>query len=185
MVSNLLPLIFRSRPLGITARKPSLERGQVPHVGTSFACGRNSPQCKLVGAPSDACGHLLFMLGVHSLPPMERVASVRAPATVKRSSVSCTKEKKSSAKIGSGPRSTAESSASAAGAAGPGAWQLSYQNVVKRSFLVGLQGLQESSNARSEPSEGERGGYAGMAWHGAGMKPPGGSASTVAGQSAR
>ena len=122
MVSNLLPLIFRSRPLGITARKPSLERGQVPHVGTSFACGRNSPQCKLVGAPSDACGHLLFMLGVHSLPPMERVASVRAPATVKRSSVSCTQEKKSSAKIGSGPRSTAESSASAAGAASSGPW---------------------------------------------------------------
>lgn len=118
---------------------------------------------------------------------MERVASVRAPATVKMSSVSCTKEKKSSAKIGSGPRSTAESSASAAGAASSGPWGMAVKlsKRGKTKFLVGLQGLQESSNARSEPSEGERGGYAGMAWHGAGMKPPGGSASTVAGQSAR
>ena len=45
--------------------------------------------------------------------------------------------------------------------------------------------LRSVPNARAVPSDGERGGYAGMAWHGAGMKPPGGSASTVAGQCAR
>ena len=77
------PAPFPLEAVGYNCADPSLERGQVPRVGTSFACGRNSPQCKLVRAPSDPCGHLLFRLGVHSLPPMERVGSVRASATVK------------------------------------------------------------------------------------------------------
>ena len=81
MVSNLL--LFLSRPLGITARTRLWNEGRCPVSERVSHVGRNSPQCKLVRTPSDPCGHLLFMLGVHSLPPMVRVGSVRASATVK------------------------------------------------------------------------------------------------------
>ena len=94
MVSNLL--LFLSRPLGITARTRLWNEGRCPVSERVSHVGRNSPQCKLVRAPSDPCGHLLFRLGVHSLPPMERVGSVRASATVKGPPLA-TKEKKSSA----------------------------------------------------------------------------------------
>ncbi len=75
-ISSLRPCVhgqqqahFPHEILGYNCEDPSLERGQVPRLGTSLACGRILPQSKPVRALSDPCGPLLFMLGIHTATP--------------------------------------------------------------------------------------------------------------------